>query len=130
MATLQELQAEVRKLRAENERKQQALKNREAAQREYNQIAAERKRLEQEIKSLKNPRSTAFKKVVKKGLRKTGSGLMNFLEAAAESQSPQKRRPTQKKRTPVKKTTSTTKRTTKRSTQRKRPKAWYEEYSF
>ncbi len=128
MATLQQLQAEVRKLRQENERKQQALKNREAAQREYNQIAAERKRLEQEIKSLKNPRSTAFKKVVKKGLRKTGSGLMNFLEAAAESQSPQRRKPT--KRSPTKKRTQVKRTTTKRSKQTKRPKPWYEEYSF
>lgn len=112
MATLQELQAEVKRLREENERKRKMLEARQSSQREIKKIGEERKRLEREIKSLKNPNSQKFKKVVKSGFRKTGSGLWKFLEAAAETQQPKRRQPTKRSS----------------SSRTKRQKDWYENY--
>ena len=91
MPTLQELKKEVEKLRKENERKSRVIRTKQESGSDLRRIQEERKRLESEIKSLRNPRSAAFKKNLKKGLMKGGRGLMNFLEAAAESQQPRRR---------------------------------------
>lgn len=101
MATLQELRSQVNKLRKENEEKRRKLRNRAESGRDLKRIQEERKRLERELKNLKNPRSAEFKRNLRRGAMKTGKGLMNFLESVAETEQPRKKQPVRRK--PVKK---------------------------
>ena len=87
MATIQELKKEIEKIKKENAIKEKRLKDFE-----------QKKFLEKELKDLKNPKYSKFKKIVSKGLRKGGKELINVLEAVAESQKPQRRRPGIKKK--------------------------------
>jgi len=85
MATLQELQKQVKILRLENERKEKILKARRESAKEIRLTGEKRKMLEKEIKELKNPQSQAFKKNLKSGLIKGGKGIFNFLKIVSEA---------------------------------------------
>ncbi len=83
MATLQELQ-----------RRRDVLQARAESKREIEQVGRERKKLQEEIKALKNPRTAAFKKNLRKGLILGGRGALKFLDEIT--------RPTVIKRKPAK----------------------------
>lgn len=69
MATLQEL-----------ERRRDVLRAKAEAKREIKQAGRDRKKLQKEIKDLKNPRTTIFKKNLKKGLIFGGKKTLQFLD--------------------------------------------------
>ena len=123
MPTLQEIQADIRKLRAIEENK-----------REIEKLGEERRRAEKALKRLQSPRLTSFKrKFVKanirlgtkliKGGKASGKflaqGVRNLEEAERREELAKRRRPASKKRKSTKKTTSK-KRTSKKSSRKKR----------
>lgn len=101
MATLQQLQAEVLKLRRDKEEKERKLRIFRENQREIVQRGRERLKLQKELKDLKNPKSQAFKKNVKQGLIRGGRVGFKFLqrvaEAVEESEKPTRRKPSRKR---------------------------------
>ncbi len=97
MATLEELK-----------RRRDVLQARDQSRREIKKIGEDRKRLQREIKDLKNPRTTAFKKMLSKGVMAGGRGTLKLLDDLT--------RPT-----PVRRKT-TKRKSPKKSPKRKSPK--------
>ncbi len=69
MATLQELK-----------RRRDILRARDEARREMKKIGEDRKRLQREIRDLKNPTTTAFKRMLRKGIMAGGRGTLKLLD--------------------------------------------------
>jgi hypothetical protein len=65
----------------ELKRENQRLKNRVQSQREIEEIGRERQRLMQENMELRNPKTTAFKKNILRGLKSGGKVTMGFLDS-------------------------------------------------
>ncbi len=61
-------------------RERDKLKAKLASQKDFAKIQRERKELMKEIAALKNPRSTAFRKNVKRGLIKGGRSTLKYLD--------------------------------------------------
>ena len=78
--SIEQLRKEVEGLRKVNEQRQRLLKTR-------NLQEIEKKRLERELKDLKNPKSKAFKKNLVKGLKKTGKSTYSWLDSIVKASS-------------------------------------------
>ncbi len=65
--------------------------------RERNRIVGESKKLEREIRDLKNPKSVAFRKNLKSGLIKGGRATLKYLDDLTRPV-PMRRAPTKKKK--------------------------------
>lgn len=126
MATLQEIQADIARLKriAQNKR-------------EIEELGEERRQAERELKRLKSPRLTRFKKSFVRGNVRLGKALIsggkqsakilgqaaqNIVEAERQEElakrrrarAPTKKKPTKAKRTPTRKRTTKTKKSTSR----------------
>ena len=96
MATLEELK-----------RRKDVLQARAEARREMEQVARDRKKLQKEIKDLRNPRTTAFRKMLKKGVMAGGRGTLKLLDDLTRPtilRKPAKRKPVKRKPTKRKST--------------------------
>ena len=103
--SLTKLRKEVAKLKKDKLEKERKLKNYAKSKKEITQIGEERKRLMKEIKELKSPKSSAFKRNLKRGMmtsgKKTFGFLSNVVEAFDENDRPRqrpKRRPRSQRR--------------------------------
>ncbi len=107
MPTIESLKREIARIKKENERKERKLRNISEGRMEMKQLGRQRTSLERELKQLKNPESTAFKRNVKKGLVSGGKGTARFFRnvmgAFEENDRRQRPRPTTKKKTPTRK---------------------------
>lgn len=99
MPTLQELQRQVRKLKEDKSIKQKQLKSeRDKKQklvdiknksiRDFKNIQEEKARLQRQIKRLSNPKSTEFKRVLKRGIRTGGKSTLSVLRTAGKKSLP------------------------------------------
>ena len=91
MATLEELK-----------RRRDVLQARDQSRREIKKIGEDRKKLQREIKDLKNPRTTAFKKMLSKGVMAGGRGTLKLLDdltrpTPVRRKSPKKRKSIKRK---------------------------------
>lgn len=110
MPTIEELKKEIERIKRDNSRKEQQLRNFEQSKKEIVSIGREKKKLSKELKMLRNPKSTAFKKNLKRGLKITGKGLgrglkktgkglfvaLERIQEAEEEESRREKRPTKK----------------------------------
>jgi len=85
MPSVEQLQKEVKRLQEEKERKEMRLRNFQRSRVEIDRIGKQRKALTREIKQLKNPKSTAFKKNLTKKLIKGSKKTLKVLGRIAES---------------------------------------------
>ena len=124
MATIQEIQAEIRKLRAIEENKRQIEK-----------IGLERIQAERELKRLRSPRLTSFKRKFVRANVKLGTKLIqggkitgkflnqaakNIAEAERQEEIAKRRRPKTRTKTKTKKSTSKRKTTKTKTSKRKK----------
>lgn len=120
MPSIEKLKQEIARIKKDNERKEQRLRNFAESKREIKDIGREKKTLEGELKRLRNPKSTAFKRNVRRGIISGGKKTFNFLVNVAEAAEEDARRQQSRKRSPKKR--ASTKRTTtkKKSNTKKR----------
>ena len=80
MPTLEELRKKIKKLEADNAKKQKAINLKAKSLSDFNKTQIEKRQLESRIKELSNPRSTAFKKNTLKGIKSAGRKSLPFLK--------------------------------------------------
>ena len=102
MPKIEELKKEIEKIKRDNEVKERRLRNIQEGKGEMKQLGRDKKNLQRQLKKLKNPKSSAFKRNVRKGVISGGKKTFGFLERVADSfeeaEKPRRRRKAPAKR--------------------------------